>query len=97
MLVGPGFHAKIFKLADQFVSESLISRRTGLVAAAGKFSVKGGFKKIYINNEAREGSDCLDGVWVGIYAKRGSKLAAETFSLSIFFTSSQSMRGITLS
>lgn len=48
-------------------------------------------------NEAKGDSDCLGGVWVGIYAKTGSKLAAETFSLRIFFTSSQFMRGITLS
>lgn len=48
-------------------------------------------------NEAKEDSDCLGGVWVGIYVKMGSKLAAETFSLRILFTRSQSMRGITLS
>lgn len=49
MLVGPGFHAIIFKLADQFVGEGLIARGTGLVAAAGKISGKGGFKKKKIN------------------------------------------------
>lgn len=47
-------------------------------------------------------SDCLGGVWVGgvwvgIYWKTDSNLAAETFSESIFFTTSQSMRGMTLS
>lgn len=34
---------------------------------------------------------------MGTYLKMGSKLAAETFSLRIFFTTTQSMRGITLS
>lgn len=38
MLVGPGFHAVVFELAEQPVGQSLITRGTGLVAAAGKIS-----------------------------------------------------------
>lgn len=42
MLVGPGFHAIIFELAEQPVGQSLIGRGTGLVAAGGKSSEKEG-------------------------------------------------------
>lgn len=79
MLVAPGFHAIVFKLAEHFVGQGLVTRGTGLVAAAGKISEKGGLKKREMN-EAKGDSDCLGGLGVGGYLrKERSKVVLRDF------------------
>lgn len=95
MLIVPGFYVVIIKLVEYDVAEVVVARGTGLVAAAGKISGKKGFKKKM--NEGFRLPGWRLGGRAGIYWKTDSNLAAETFSLRIFFTTSQSMRGMTLS
>lgn len=74
MLVGPGFHAVVAELPEQFVGQNLVTQGAGLVAAGGKIS-----EERRTADEAVTPEEASDGEWADIYARTGSKLAAETF------------------